>query len=209
MEAMENRLCEAAISGDVESLRKILQDDKLILDKFAVPCFGWTPLHVAVSHGHTDLVTELLLLQPKLAQVLNSAGQSPLHLAAVAHILDSANLLSVEAATQVSDPSSQSSSHLAEAAQVSNSTGPSPTVQVSDSAGQLLPHLAGAVQVSNSTSQSPIATPGQVSNSTGQSSFHLAKAATALDIVRKLVDAALICAWCMIEKVEILFILQQ
>ncbi|CAH2049231.1 unnamed protein product [Thlaspi arvense] len=166
MEAMENRLCEAAITGNVESLHEILQDDKLILDKFVVRCFGWTPLHVAVSLGHADFMIELLHLQPKLAQVLDSAGQSPLHLAAAA---------------QVSDPASQSQLHLVEAPQVLDSAGQSPiaaAAQVSDSASQS--PIATAAQVSDSGSRSSVATATQVSDSVDQSALHLAAAIATL-----------------------------
>ncbi|KAI8537459.1 hypothetical protein RHMOL_Rhmol09G0025000 [Rhododendron molle] len=79
---MEQRLCEAAIEENVESLREITRQDALILDKIVVGCFnGKSPLHVATSCGKAEFVKELLRLKPALAEVLDSDGRSALHLA--------------------------------------------------------------------------------------------------------------------------------
>ncbi|XP_073150377.1 ankyrin repeat-containing protein BDA1-like [Henckelia pumila] len=79
---MEKRLSEAAIQGDLESLRQILKQDSLILDRIIVSCISETPLHVASTLGHLSFVKELLIRKPELASELDSSGCSPLHLAA-------------------------------------------------------------------------------------------------------------------------------
>ncbi|XP_057475614.1 ankyrin repeat-containing protein BDA1-like [Actinidia eriantha] len=79
---MEQRLCEAAIRGSVDSLHQLIAEDELILDKIVVGYFGGkSPLHVAASSGRTKFVKELLHLNPKLADVLDSRHQSALHIA--------------------------------------------------------------------------------------------------------------------------------
>lgn len=78
---MEQRLCEAAIDGNVESLDEIIGADKLILDKVVVGCINPNPLHVATTLGRTQFVQHLLHLKPELVEVLDSRYRSALHLA--------------------------------------------------------------------------------------------------------------------------------
>ncbi|XP_058197256.1 ankyrin repeat-containing protein At5g02620-like [Rhododendron vialii] len=84
---MEHDLCEAAITGDTDSLDAIIQKDPLILHKFADGCFNGaaSPLHVATSNNQTHFVEELLNLKPelklRLTEVLDSQLRSALHLA--------------------------------------------------------------------------------------------------------------------------------
>ncbi|GMP94890.1 hypothetical protein CsSME_00044160 [Camellia sinensis var. sinensis] len=78
---MEQRLHEAAIKGSVTLLHKVLEEDPLVLDRVTFGSFGWSPLHVAALRGHTDFVTEILLLNPNLVEVLDSSQRSALHLA--------------------------------------------------------------------------------------------------------------------------------
>ncbi|CAL5438463.1 unnamed protein product [Camellia sinensis] len=78
---MEQRLCEAAIDGNVESLDEIIGADKLILDKVVVGCINPNPFHVATTLGRTQFVQHLLHLKPELVQVLDSRYRSALHLA--------------------------------------------------------------------------------------------------------------------------------
>ncbi|KAI8525331.1 hypothetical protein RHMOL_Rhmol13G0222500 [Rhododendron molle] len=84
---MEHDLCEAAIRGDTDSLRNIIEKDPLILHKVAAGCFNGaaSPLHVATSSEQKDFVETLLNLKPelklRLTEVLDSQQRSALHLA--------------------------------------------------------------------------------------------------------------------------------
>jgi ankyrin repeat protein len=42
---------------------------------------GWTPLHLAVSHGHLDIVKALLAMEGIDVKVKEDNHQIPLHLA--------------------------------------------------------------------------------------------------------------------------------
>ncbi|CAL5355445.1 unnamed protein product [Camellia sinensis] len=78
---MEQRLHQASIKGNVTLLHQILRKDPLVLDRLNSGWFGRSPLHVAALHGHADFVTEILRLNPDLAEVLDSSQRLPLHLA--------------------------------------------------------------------------------------------------------------------------------
>ncbi|KAL7164450.1 hypothetical protein ACSBR2_040379 [Camellia fascicularis] len=94
---MEQRLHEAAIKGSVTLLHKVLEEDPLVLDRVTFGCFGGSPLHVAALRGHTDFVTEILLLNPDLVEVLDSSQRSPLHLAsAKGHVKIVQALISID-----------------------------------------------------------------------------------------------------------------
>ncbi|KAK9280988.1 hypothetical protein L1049_003879 [Liquidambar formosana] len=80
---MERRLYEASLSGNVHTLKTLIQEDKLILDRVTVNCFDENPLHIAALRGHLDFTRALLSQNPDLATELDSFGHSPLHLAAV------------------------------------------------------------------------------------------------------------------------------
>ena len=65
---MEQKLCDAAIKGDVKALDEIIKEDKLILDRVVVGTFkGTSPLHIAASIGKTEFVEQLLFKKPELA----------------------------------------------------------------------------------------------------------------------------------------------
>jgi len=76
---MEQRLEEAAIQGKTASLKKILEEDPLILRRVKMSCFVYTPLHVAASEGHLEFVRELLDNNKALARVLDNRRWSALH----------------------------------------------------------------------------------------------------------------------------------
>ncbi|XP_041008680.1 ankyrin repeat-containing protein BDA1-like isoform X1 [Juglans microcarpa x Juglans regia] len=78
---MEKKLSEAAMEGNVSTLKELLLEDPLILDRTIVSCVSETPLHVSSMLGHLALTKELLSLKPELASELDSHGSSPLHLA--------------------------------------------------------------------------------------------------------------------------------
>ncbi|XVE97933.1 hypothetical protein REPUB_Repub03eG0061600 [Reevesia pubescens] len=79
---MEKRLSDAAMEGDIKSLKELLEEDPLILHRSIVSCVSETPLHVSSMLGHVSFVQQLLNLNPELASELDSKGCSALHLAA-------------------------------------------------------------------------------------------------------------------------------
>ncbi|KAL2545106.1 Ankyrin repeat family protein [Forsythia ovata] len=97
MDTLENNLFEAAAEGNVNSLKKLLQEDPIILDRVIVNNFFDTPVHVAAILGHVDFVREILRRRPEFTRELNARLSSPLHLASakgyteVVRVLLSAN----------------------------------------------------------------------------------------------------------------------
>ncbi|XP_052211294.1 ankyrin repeat-containing protein BDA1-like [Diospyros lotus] len=85
---MEQMLCEAAITGNVNSLLGILQQDALILHRVSANCLNSSPLHLAASRGNAEFVRLLLQTNSELAGALDSRQRSPLHLAAANGFLD-------------------------------------------------------------------------------------------------------------------------
>nr|GMD90045.1 ankyrin repeat-containing protein BDA1-like [Ipomoea batatas] len=79
---MERGVFEAALEGDVATLKRLLHEDPLILDRTIVNIYSETPLHVAAMLGYHDFVKEIITRKPKLVKELNSKQSSPLHLAA-------------------------------------------------------------------------------------------------------------------------------
>ncbi|XP_058213672.1 ankyrin repeat-containing protein BDA1-like [Rhododendron vialii] len=79
---MEELLCDAALRGDLESLREIIAKNNYILDKVLLGCFkGKNPLHVATSTGEAEFVLKLLEIKPKLAEVIDAELGAALHIA--------------------------------------------------------------------------------------------------------------------------------
>ncbi|KAH7860769.1 hypothetical protein Vadar_017765 [Vaccinium darrowii] len=75
-------LCDAAMRGDVGSLKEIIANDEYILDKVLVGGFkGKNPLHVAISTGQREFALELLRTKPELAEVLDTELGTALHIA--------------------------------------------------------------------------------------------------------------------------------
>ncbi|KAJ1695377.1 hypothetical protein LUZ63_012075 [Rhynchospora breviuscula] len=81
MISLQKLLNEASQAGDVSTLKVLLEEDKLLLDR-TLNEERDNPLHIAAFHGHVDFASEILQLKPELAKNLNKDGQSPLHLAA-------------------------------------------------------------------------------------------------------------------------------
>nr|GLL25871.1 serine/threonine-protein phosphatase 6 regulatory ankyrin repeat subunit C-like [Ipomoea trifida] len=79
---MERMVFEVALKGDVESLKRLLDEDPLALERSMASVYSDTPLHVAAMLGYQDFANEILRRKPQLAKELNSNQSSPLHLAA-------------------------------------------------------------------------------------------------------------------------------
>ncbi|KAI3743931.1 hypothetical protein L1987_57001 [Smallanthus sonchifolius] len=78
---METKIYEASLTGDIQALNALLQQDQLILDRLSLTGFNETPLHIAAMRGHHHFATVLLTQNPKLAIALDSQRRTPLHLA--------------------------------------------------------------------------------------------------------------------------------
>ncbi|KAM0970261.1 hypothetical protein ACFX13_018627 [Malus domestica] len=79
---MDKKLLDATMAGDTATLKDLIAEDPLGLDRALVSCVSETPLHVALMLGHLGFVTELLSCNPELASELDSHGSTPLHVAA-------------------------------------------------------------------------------------------------------------------------------
>lgn len=83
MDSRFKRLYEAAYAGDVCSLKELLEEDNLLLDRVVTTTeVNDNPLHIAATLGHADFARVILWRKPKLALEFNSQHMSPLHLAA-------------------------------------------------------------------------------------------------------------------------------
>ncbi|XP_023750091.1 ankyrin repeat-containing protein At5g02620 [Lactuca sativa] len=78
---MNPNLFDASLTGNVQLLNALLQEDELVLDRIPLSCFSETPLHIAALRGHLDFVKILVRKKPKLAMSLDSQRRTALHLA--------------------------------------------------------------------------------------------------------------------------------
>ncbi|XP_057460139.1 ankyrin repeat-containing protein BDA1-like [Actinidia eriantha] len=80
---MDRRLMEAARTGNVDALMKLLEEDPLLLHSVALAGEGCeTPLHIASMAGQLHFVQQILKLrQHQFETELNQDGFSPLHIA--------------------------------------------------------------------------------------------------------------------------------
>ncbi|QCE08515.1 ankyrin repeat-containing protein BDA1-like [Vigna unguiculata] len=77
---MDGRLAEAAATGNVDELERLMREEMLLLD--GVSLHGaQTPLHIASMCGHVSFVQKMLELKNQFAYELNQDGFSPMHLA--------------------------------------------------------------------------------------------------------------------------------
>ncbi|KAF4375743.1 hypothetical protein F8388_014465 [Cannabis sativa] len=96
MEKVFSMLYEAAQEGNVTSLRQLLKQDKLILDRRIVinnNGFSETPLHVAAMLGHANFVREIITCKPELAKEVDAWHSTPLHLAVAKGHLETVKVL--------------------------------------------------------------------------------------------------------------------
>ncbi|KAJ3682356.1 hypothetical protein LUZ60_014929 [Juncus effusus] len=89
IDAIFTKLEEASRTGDVDSLNKLLEEDKFLLERVITRTSARdNPLHVAALLGHAGFAAEIISRKPELAKELNGQGLSPLHLAAAhGHLL--------------------------------------------------------------------------------------------------------------------------
>ncbi|KAL0407667.1 UNVERIFIED_CONTAM: hypothetical protein Sradi_1701100 [Sesamum radiatum] len=93
-EVAEKKLYDAAAKGDAQTLRDLLEDDPLLLDRVSFTCSNKsTPLHVAAMHGHLPVVQEILRQNRQLAEELDSQKLSALHVASAKGYVEMANEL--------------------------------------------------------------------------------------------------------------------
>ena len=78
---MDQRLYDAARTGDVDALDALRNTDPLILNKICQPHFAETPLHVATLAGQTKFAKQIITLMPSFARELNRDGSAPMHMA--------------------------------------------------------------------------------------------------------------------------------
>ncbi|CAK7352854.1 unnamed protein product [Dovyalis caffra] len=81
MEEMQRKVYQAAVEGNVTSLQRLLEEDKLVLDGCNSDCFAETPLHISAMLGHLEFTRKILSRKPEFAQELDFRRSSPLHLA--------------------------------------------------------------------------------------------------------------------------------
>ncbi|KAJ8573405.1 hypothetical protein K7X08_009916 [Anisodus acutangulus] len=89
---MDQRLFEAARTGNTEHLRNLLKHYPLLLDTVGL-AGGETALHIACIVGHVEFVREMIKLKRKFAVELNQDGLSPLHIASANGNMDIVKLL--------------------------------------------------------------------------------------------------------------------
>ncbi|EOY18338.1 Ankyrin repeat-containing protein [Theobroma cacao] len=78
---MDESLRSAALSGNIDALYALIEEDADVLRRIDEMEFVDTPLHIAAAAGHTEFARELMNLKPSFARKLNQSGSSPLHLA--------------------------------------------------------------------------------------------------------------------------------
>jgi serine/threonine-protein phosphatase 6 regulatory ankyrin repeat subunit B len=99
IEYLKNQLYEASESGDLETVRIILNCG---INVDTTNKNGYTPLHVAAKCGHTE-ITRVLLKSCASVNTPESSGRRPINLAAVnGHIEIIRQLLSAEAISDCS-----------------------------------------------------------------------------------------------------------
>lgn len=75
-------LYEASYVGNVNSLKKLLEEDKLLLDRVITATeVSDNPLHIAAVLGYASFVREIIQRNPMLGHEINAQGMTPLHLA--------------------------------------------------------------------------------------------------------------------------------
>ncbi|KAJ6856679.1 hypothetical protein NC651_038364 [Populus alba x Populus x berolinensis] len=58
---------------------RLLEEDKLVLDRFTTDCFAETPLHISAMLGHLEFKRNISSQTPVFAKELDFRRSSPLH----------------------------------------------------------------------------------------------------------------------------------
>ncbi|XP_071742058.1 uncharacterized protein [Rutidosis leptorrhynchoides] len=82
MERIAKLLYDASLEGNVTTLKMLIQEDPLILDKITLNHYDDMPLHIASLLGHLDFVKEVLIRKPELSMEYDSQKRLALHIAA-------------------------------------------------------------------------------------------------------------------------------
>ncbi|XVE79494.1 hypothetical protein DITRI_Ditri14bG0063600 [Diplodiscus trichospermus] len=85
---MDQRLYEAARTGNTSSLHQLLDEDPLILERGSLDSTAETCLHIAALAGSVNFVKEILSCKPELAKRINKDGFSPIHMASANGYVD-------------------------------------------------------------------------------------------------------------------------
>ncbi|XP_022863013.1 ankyrin repeat-containing protein At5g02620-like [Olea europaea var. sylvestris] len=76
--AMDRRLMEAVVKGEVLGLRSLMEEDENII-KQTVPGSINTVLHLAARFGHEELASEIIKWCPEMVSFENGELETPLH----------------------------------------------------------------------------------------------------------------------------------
>ena len=78
---MDCRLVDAALTGNVEALRNLIEENPLLLSDSALVSPHENPLHVATKAGQLGFVREIVRRKPELVKESNREGFRPLDIA--------------------------------------------------------------------------------------------------------------------------------
>ncbi|KAK9155074.1 hypothetical protein Sjap_002554 [Stephania japonica] len=78
---MDQRLFQAALTGDIQALHELLVEDPLILERVDLAPVSDTPLHIAALARKNEFAKEMIRLKPSFASEMNIDGFSPIHMA--------------------------------------------------------------------------------------------------------------------------------
>ncbi|KAH7850054.1 hypothetical protein Vadar_027211 [Vaccinium darrowii] len=80
-EAMDKKLLEVSVSGNVQALQALMEEDGLLLHRVSLTWLDNTPAHNAAMCCHVNFTRAQLSRKPTFAFELDSLGRSPLHVA--------------------------------------------------------------------------------------------------------------------------------
>lgn len=92
-EAMDGRLQNASMNGEVEVLRKLMKEGGGAVLGQVTSGLANTCLHICANYGHTQFAAEVLRLRPELASARNKRAETPLHISCREGKAETARLL--------------------------------------------------------------------------------------------------------------------